>query len=108
VDSISGGAGYAIVGLLSGPETNSRIGLNQWGTVKRSNRKILYLQKREGEYGKEYKLKVDPSLVGPSIDKEFYDSLIWEKATLGITEEFQKLYKPRKLGRRFYYMFKDL
>jgi len=37
-----------------------------------------YSSGRRG-YGKEYRLKVDPSLVGPSVDKEFYDSLVEQK-----------------------------
>ena len=61
-----------------------------------------------GGYGKEYKLKIDPALVGPSVDQEFYDSLIKKKIASDKAEKFQKLFKPRKLGRRFYNMYKDL
>ena len=37
-----------------------------------------YSHGRHG-YGKDYKLKVDPSLVGPSIDEKFYDSIMEQK-----------------------------
>ena len=57
-----------------------------------------------GGYGKEYKLKIDPSLVGPSVDPEFYDSLVKKKAAADMRENLQKLYKPLKpfkLGGRY-------
>ena len=60
-----------------------------------------------GGYGKEYKLKIDPSLVGPSVDKGFYDSLVRRKASVDITEKLQKLYKPSKFGGRFSSLLKD-
>jgi len=61
-----------------------------------------------GGYGKEYKLKMDPALVGPSIDKEFYESVIKTKMASDKLKNLQKLYKPRKLGRGFSSMFKNL
>ena len=48
---------------------------------------------------KEYKLKVDPALVGPSVGKEFYDSMITTKMTSDELMKLKKLYKPRKFGR---------
>ena len=48
-----------------------------------------YSRGRRG-YGKEYKLKVDPNLVGPSVNKEFYDSLVQQKEKLDAMEEHQK------------------
>ncbi len=66
-----------------------------------------YSRGRSG-YGKEYKLKIDPALVGPSLDKEFYDSLIVTKTASDELEEIKKLYKPKKLGRGFYNRYKDL
>jgi len=65
-----------------------------------------YSRGRNG-YGKEYKLKVDPSLVGPSVDKEFYDSLVRKKTASDIAEKFQKLYKPSKFERRYSSLLKD-
>jgi len=61
-----------------------------------------------GGYGKEYKLKIDPALVGPSVGKEFYESLLKDKEITNMAEEILKQYKPKKLGRGFYNMFKDL
>ena len=58
-------------------------------------------------YGKEYKLKVDPSLLGPSVGDEFYENIIKIKIAKDELKEIKKLYKPRKLGRGFYNIFKD-
>lgn len=48
-----------------------------------------------GGYGKEYKLKVDPGVVGPSVSEEFYDSLIKKRIEVDRLKEYQKLLKPR-------------
>jgi len=48
-----------------------------------------------GGYGKEYKLKVDPSLIGPSVNKEYYDSLVQKKTQLDEIKELQKSMKSR-------------
>jgi cell division control protein 6 len=58
-----------------------------------------YSRGRNG-YGKEYKLKVDPSLVGPSVDKEFYDSIMKQKAKRDSLESLQKLAKSSRFGKR--------
>ncbi len=54
-----------------------------------------------GGYGKEYKLKVDPSLVGPSVDEEFYDSLVRRKASHDRMEKLQRLTKSNPFGRKY-------
>ena len=59
-----------------------------------------YSRGRDG-YGKEYKLKVDPSLVGPSVDGEFYDSLVRRKASHDRIEKLQKLTKSNPFRRKF-------
>jgi cell division control protein 6 len=61
-----------------------------------------------GGYGKEYKLKVDPSLVGPSVDQEFYDSVIRRKAAADELKEIKKMYRPRKRGRGFSSLLRGL
>jgi len=48
-----------------------------------------------GGYGKEYKLKVDPGIVGPSVSEEFYDSQIRRRAKEDNIREYQKLLKSR-------------
>ena len=70
-----------------------------------------YSRGRRG-YGKEYKLKVDPSLVGPSVDKEFYNSLIKQKQTHEGLQELEKLRKSRPSFRfmsgKYSNLFKNL
>ncbi|MHA7646489.1 Cdc6/Cdc18 family protein [Nitrosopumilus sp. S4] len=51
-----------------------------------------------GGYGKEYKLKVDPSLVGPSVNKEFYDSQVKRRAQVDEIKDLQSIFKSR--GRK--------
>ncbi len=54
-----------------------------------------------GGYGKEYKLKVSPDLVGPVIGKDWFDSLVQRKARTDASERlFKKLGNPR-LGRKY-------
>jgi len=48
-----------------------------------------------GGYGKEYKLKVDPGIVGPLVNEEFYDSQIRRRAKEDNLREYQKLLKSR-------------
>jgi hypothetical protein len=55
-----------------------------------------YLRGRNG-YGKEYKLKVDPSLVGPSVDENFYDSLVKRKTIMEQSKSLKKI--VNSLGR---------
>jgi cell division control protein 6 len=67
-----------------------------------------YSRGRNG-YGKEYKLKVDPSLVGPSVGEEFYDSLVQKKTSLDEIKELQKSMKSRgKFENMYASLFKDL
>ena len=56
-----------------------------------------YSRGRNG-YGKEYKLKVSPDLVGPAVGKEYYDSLVKRKAQLDGIKEYEKTMKS--LGRK--------
>jgi cell division control protein 6 len=48
-----------------------------------------------GGYGKEYKLKVDPGVIGPSVSEEFYDSQVKRRAAVDRLKEHQKLLKSR-------------
>ncbi|MDF2430367.1 MAG: hypothetical protein OPY05_07245 [Nitrosopumilus sp.] len=50
-----------------------------------------------GGYGKEYKLKVDPGVVGPSVSEGFYDSQVKRRAEIDSLKEYQKSMKS--LGR---------
>lgn len=53
-----------------------------------------YSRGRNG-YGKEYKLKVSPDLVGPALDKNWFDSLVKKKPRTSATEIlFKKLANP--------------
>ena len=56
-----------------------------------------YSRGRNG-YGKEYKLTVSPDLVGPAVDKEYFDSLVKRRAQLDRVKEYQKSMKS--LGRK--------
>ena len=56
-----------------------------------------YSRGRHG-YGKEYKLKVSPDLVGPAVDKEYFDSLVKNKVIMDKTKEIQK--EMKSLGRK--------
>jgi len=56
-----------------------------------------YSRGRNG-YGKEYKLTVSPDLVGPAVDKKFYDSLVKDKVIMDKTKEIQK--EMKSLGRK--------
>jgi len=66
--------------------------------VKLENTGILvsraYSHGRNG-YGKEYKLKVDPGLVGPSVDEKYYASLLEQKQRADGIKEYQKLMKSQ-------------
>ena len=53
-----------------------------------------YSRGRNG-YGKEYKLKIDPILVGPSVGEEFYVSLLERKQRADRIKEYQKLMKSK-------------
>ena len=50
-----------------------------------------------GGYGKEYKLKVDPGIVGPSVSEKFYDSQVQRRAEIDSLKEYRKSMKL--LGR---------
>lgn len=54
-----------------------------------------------GGYGKEYKLKVSPDLIGPSIDKDFFDNLLEIRKRKDLAEKFQNLRKSLPGSRRF-------
>jgi len=56
-----------------------------------------YSRGRNG-YGKEYKLTVSPDLVGPTVDKEYFDSLVERKTQLDSAKEYQK--RMKSLGRK--------
>jgi len=55
-----------------------------------------YSRGRHG-YGKEYKLKVSPDLVGPAVDQKYFDSLVRRKSSLDRSKAFQK--RMKSLGR---------
>ena len=60
-----------------------------------------------GGYGKEYKLKVDPGVIGPSVSEEFYDSLIQRRTKVDSLKKYQKLMKSQ--GRNnFANMYSEL
>jgi len=63
-----------------------------------------------GGYGKEYKLKVDPHLVGPFVDTGFYDSLVEKKVDLDAMRKHQKAMKKRKsiFGKKYPGLFGNL
>ena len=50
-----------------------------------------------GGYGKEYKLKVDPGVIGPSVSEGFYDSQVQRRTEMDRLKEYQKSMKS--LGR---------
>jgi len=52
----------------------------------------VYSRGRNG-YGKEYKLTVSPDLIGPAVDKKFFDSLVKDKEIMNRTKEIQKTMK---------------
>jgi cell division control protein 6 len=54
-----------------------------------------YSRGRNG-YGKEYKLKVSPDLIGPSIDPDFFESLVERKASIDTSKKLQKSLKSLK------------
>jgi len=63
-----------------------------------------------GGYGKEFKLKVDPGVVGPSVSKEFYDSQVKRRAEVNRLKEYQKLLKSRgrfNIANRYARLLKD-
>ena len=62
-----------------------------------------------GGYGKEYKLKLDPALVGPSVDRDFYESLVERKAKIDNIKKRQKRIKSlgRLRGGRYSNLFGD-
>ena len=58
-----------------------------------------YSRGRNG-YGKEYKLKVSPDLVGPVIGKDWFDSLVEQKARTDEAERMLKELKKSRFARR--------
>lgn len=48
-----------------------------------------------GGYGKEYKLKVDPGVIGPSGSEGFYDLLIQRRTKVDSLKKYQKLMKSQ-------------
>ena len=64
-----------------------------------------YSRGRNG-YGKEYKLKVSPDLVGPALDKNWFDSLVHKKPRPSATEIIFKKLVNSKTGRK-YGLFND-
>ena len=65
-----------------------------------------YSRGRNG-YGKEYKLKVSPELVGPSIDKEWFDSILSIRASRDRVKRMEKLMKPSQRFGRYSNLFSD-
>lgn len=63
-----------------------------------------------GGYGKEYKLKVDPGVIDPSVSEKFYDSQIQRRAEADRLKGYQKLLKSRgrsNLANMYSRLFKD-
>ena len=60
-----------------------------------------------GGYGKEYKLKVDPGVIGPSVSEEFYDSLIQRRTKVDNLKKYQKLMKSQSRNN-FANMYSEL
>ncbi len=58
-----------------------------------------YSRGRHG-YGKEYKLKISPDLVGPVIGKDWFDSLVEQKVRTDETQDLLKSLKKSGFGRR--------
>ncbi len=58
-----------------------------------------YSRGRNG-YGKEYKLKVSPDLVGPVIGKDWFDGIVAQKAKTDKAESLLKELKKSRFGRR--------
>ncbi len=54
---------------------------------------------RQG-YGKEYKLKVSPDLVGPVISKDWFDFLVEQKTRTDEAKNILKELKKSGFGRR--------
>jgi cell division control protein 6 len=54
-----------------------------------------------GGYGKEYKLKVSPDLIGPAIDKEFFDNLLKRRRSKDLTKKLENLSKSWPRSRQF-------
>lgn len=64
-----------------------------------------YSRGRNG-YGKEYKLKMDPSLIGPSVNQEWWDGLINDqKRKIKLKEDIDNLKSLGGLGKRYAKMF---
>lgn len=59
-----------------------------------------YSRGRHG-YGKEYKLKVSPDLIGNSIDKDWFSGIIHKKQSLDRIKELQKTMSSRRSARMF-------
>lgn len=66
-----------------------------------------YSRGRNG-YGKEYKLNVSPELVGPSIDKDWFDSILSIRASRDRRKRMEKLIKPSKRFGRYSNLFSNL
>ena len=66
-----------------------------------------YSRGRNG-YGKEYKLKIGPELVGPAVDKKFYDSLVEQKNQIDGQQKYLNYLKStgnRRLGALYKNLF---
>ena len=66
-----------------------------------------YSRGRNG-YGKEYKLKISPELVGPSIDKEWFDSILSIRASHDRRKRMETLMKPSQRFGRYSNLFSGL
>jgi len=58
-----------------------------------------YSRGRNG-YGKEYKLKISPDLVGPVIGKDWFNGLIEQKVRTDEAQDLLKNLKKSRFGRR--------
>lgn len=75
---------------------------NSWLLVTRA-----YSRGRNG-YGKEYKLKVSPELIGPSIDQGWFNSVMSLRASRDRAKKMEKLIKPSKRFGRYSSTFSGL
>lgn len=60
-----------------------------------------YSRGRNG-YGKEYKLKIDPSIVGPAVSQKFYDSIVDAGERVVLTKKMQEMLKRQPKKYWFY------
>ena len=65
-----------------------------------------YSRGRNG-YGKEYKLKISPELVGPSIDSEWFDSILRIRASRDRAKKLEKLLPSSSPLRRYSGLFSN-